>query len=117
MPRGPPAVKRTADFGLDFPLSLAPRTAAGSGAADGGAGAGTGPGALLRLAGGADLQGAAAQGSPGHALDDLRLEARGHLDEGEAVVDVDGADLPAGDAGLVGDGADDVGRPHAGEPP
>src|SRR5262249_49129264 len=44
-----------------------------------------------------------------HAVDDLLR----HLDEGKCVVDVDLADALTGDVGLVGDGADDIGRAHA----
>src|SRR4051794_11464813 len=41
-------------------------------------------------------------------FDDVVGEVFGDLDEGEAVGDVDVADLAAGEAGLAGDGADEV---------
>jgi len=44
---------------------------------------------------------------------DLLGLAAGHVDQGEAVEQLDRADRPAGDSGLVGDRADDVGRAHA----
>src|SRR3954453_14783987 len=68
---------------------------------------------LIAGAGDGDIDTAAAQVRVAHRLDDaLRVRAR-HLHEGEAVIDVDGADGLAGDARLVRDGTDEVHRADA----
>src|SRR5207244_1168223 len=72
---------------------------------------------FVARAGDGDVDAAAAQVRVAHRLDDaLGVRAR-HLDEGEGVVDVDGADRLAGDARLVGDRADEVHRPDTRRPP
>ena len=54
-----------------------------------------------------------AQIGPGHGAQHLLLVFGRHIHEGEFIVDVDGADHAAGNAGLVGNGADDIRRSHA----
>src|SRR3954452_1505297 len=62
----------------------------------------------------ADRRPAALEVGPAQALDD-RVRARlGHLDEREAVRDLDRADVGPGELGLAGDRADDVLRADPG---